>query len=276
VAGEDVLRSALKQLAPRGKGVVQTRIGRAFAKVWADAPEDFFRAEAEGLGLLARHGVKVPEVLAVSPEAIVLEFVETSAPRRELAEEFGRALAGLHKARLPRFGAPWPGFIGPLAVGNGPADSWRDFYIGCKLGPLLEQAKKAGSDPQVVGAVEQALGSIPYLFPEDEPPSPVHGDLWAGNLLWTDSGVVLIDPSAHGGHRELDVSMLRLFGAPYLDAILGAYCEVHPLDPRYEERAAATELYYLLVHYILFGEAYRGSLLAACREVCAAAGASKA
>ena len=46
-----------------------------------------------------------------------------------------------------------------------------------------------------------------------EPPARVHGDLWSGNVhAGADGRPWLIDPAAHGAHRELDLAMLRLFG----------------------------------------------------------------
>ena len=33
--------------------------------------------------------------------------------------------------------------------------------------------------------------------------------------MWTAEGAVLIDPAAHGGHRETDLAMLALFGCPF-------------------------------------------------------------
>ena len=48
-----------------------------------------------------------------------------------------------------------------------------------------------------------------------EPPARLHGDLWSGNVMADAHGRPwLIDPSAYGGHREIDLAMLRLFGAP--------------------------------------------------------------
>src|SRR6478752_4834379 len=52
-------------------------------------------------------------------------------------------------------------------------------------------------------------------FDSAEPASRLHGDLWSGNVLWTAREAVLIDPAAHGGHRETDLAMLALFGAPH-------------------------------------------------------------
>ena len=50
--------------------------------------------------------------------------------------------------------------------------------------------------------------------------------LWSGGRGW------LIDPAAHGGHRETDLAMLALFGAPFLARIIACYEEVTPLARR--------------------------------------------
>lgn len=95
----------------------------------------------------------------------------------------------------------------------------------------------------------------------------MHGDLWSGNLLWTDTGGVLIDPAAHGGHRLEDLAMLDLFGAPHLGAILAGYREAHPLPEDWHEDVPAHQLYGLLAHVALFGAAYLGPTLTAARAV---------
>ena len=56
-------------------------------------------------------------------------------------------------------------------------------------------------------------------------PCRIHGDLWSGNVVWARDGVHLIDPAAHGGHRETDLAMLGLFGLPHLERVLRAYDE---------------------------------------------------
>jgi hypothetical protein len=57
--------------------------------------------------------------------------------------------------------------------------------------------------------------------------------LWGGGCGW------LIDPAAHGGHRETDLVMLALFGAPWLDRIVAAYDEAFPLADGWRERVPA-------------------------------------
>ena len=93
-------------------------------------------------------------------------------------------------------------------------------------------------------------------FDDDDPPARLHGDLWSGNVMWTPEGVVLIDPAAHGGHRETDLAMLALFGCPYLDAVIDGYQQQRPLRDGWRERVGLHQLYPLLAHVVLFGGGY--------------------
>ena len=74
--------------------------------------------------------------------------------------------------------------------------------------------------------------------------------------MWSRAGAVLIDPAAHGGHRETDLAMLALFGAPYVDRILAAYAESSPLADGWRERVALHQLHPVMLHAVLFGGSY--------------------
>lgn len=87
--------------------------------------------------------------------------------------------------------------------------------------------------------------------------------------MWTDHGAVLIDPAAHGGHRETDLAMLALFGFPYLDDVLAAYRSARPLREGWRERVDLHQLYPLLAHVVLFGAGYAGQVETATRRVLA-------
>jgi fructosamine-3-kinase len=92
-----------------------------------------------------------------------------------------------------------------------------------------------------------------------EPPARLHGDLWGGNVLTgADGHGWLIDTVAYGGHREVDLAMLQLFGAPS-PRILEAYREASPLADGYEDRIGLWQLFPLLVHAVLFGGRYGAS-----------------
>ena len=58
-------------------------------------------------------------------------------------------------------------------------------------------------------------------------------------------------PAAYGGHRELDLAMMRLFGG-FEERTFAAYDEAFPLAPGHEERVPLYQLYFLLVHLNLF------------------------
>ena len=83
--------------------------------------------------------------------------------------------------------------------------------------------------------------------------------------MWTPDGAVLIDPAAHGGHRETDLAMLALFGFPHLDAVYRGYQSLHPLRQCWRDRLGLHQLYPLLVHLNHFGEAYGPAVERACR-----------
>jgi fructosamine-3-kinase len=74
--------------------------------------------------------------------------------------------------------------------------------------------------------------------------------------MWTPQGVVLIDPAAHGGHRETDLAMLALFGCPHLHEVLSGYQSVRRLREGWRDRVGLHQLYPLLAHVVLFGGGY--------------------
>ena len=123
--------------------------------------------------------------------------------------------------------------------------------------PYLKLARDRGAVSEAeAGLVEGVIGKLTALLPE-EPPARLHGDLWNGNVLWGQEGRVwLIDPAAYGGHRELDLAMLALFGLPHLPRVLEAYQERRPLADGWEDRLPLHQLFPLLVHAALFGGGY--------------------
>ncbi|WP_062990554.1 fructosamine kinase family protein [Nocardia anaemiae] len=223
-----------------------------------------FAAEAAGLRWLAAGAPNlVPEVLAVDDAMLVLPWVPAAAPTASAAERFGRELAALHGDSPGWFGAPWPGWIADLPLDNTRIDgSWARWYADYRLAPYLPRAAAhLGRDG--IRLLERVIENIETLAGPPEPPSRVHGDLWSGNILWTADRALLIDPAAHGGHRETDLAMLALFGAPHLDRIRAAYHETHPLADGWQARLPLHQLHPLLVHVALFGSSYRSQTLAA-------------
>ncbi|MEU5876979.1 fructosamine kinase family protein [Spirillospora sp. NPDC047279] len=245
----------------------------------ADDQAGVFAAEAAGLRWLAAAGPGTPvaEVLAADDHHLVLPWLPAESPSAEAAERFGRELAGLHSSSRPaEYGAPWPGYIAELPLDNTLTDAdggvaWPRWYAERRLEPFLRSGARHLSTSDV-RLFERVIEEIDALAGPPEPPSRIHGDLWSGNLLWSGGRGLLIDPAAHGGHRETDLAMLALFGAPHISRVLAAYDEVAPLPAGWRERVPLHQLHPLLVHVALFGGSYRGSAVDAAEAALALAG----
>ncbi len=249
VAGGDVCTSTRVRLSDGTSALVKTRAG---------TPDGFFEAEARGLNWLAEPAVAdVAEVLAVEPDCLVLRWIEPARPTPENAAGLGRSLARLHASGAAQFGADEEGFIGTLPLPNRTATTWPDFYATRRVLPYLKLAADRDhiGSPDVA-AVETLIGRLTELAGPEEPPARIHGDLWSGNVVWSTDHGTLIDPAAHGGHRETDLAMLALFGLPHLQRLVDAYQEEHPLADGWEERQPLHQLFPLLVHAALFGGHY--------------------
>jgi fructosamine-3-kinase len=231
-----------------------------------------FAAEAASLRWLAEaDAAPVPGVLASDETCLVIEWIDGGYPAPGAPARFGRELASLHMAGADRFGAPWPGVIAGLPLPNAQAHSWPEWYAANRLLPYARIARDAGTlSAADTRLIESAAARSPELAGPAEPPSRIHGDCWSGNVLWSGGHGWLIDPAAHGGHRETDLAMLALFGAPHEDEIMAAYAETAPLADGWHARVPLHQLHPLLVHVCLFGSSYRDAALTAARAVLSA------
>ncbi|MFB7600550.1 fructosamine kinase family protein [Streptomyces sp. NPDC056160] len=231
------------------------------------------RAEAAGLRWLADAGaVRIPAVHGHDRRWLVSDRIAPGPPSARGAARFGHDLAALHAAGAPAFGAPPPGGpedarIGRAPLRNVPGADWPAWYAEHRVLPYLRRAVDDGAlRPAGAAVIEDVLGRLPELAGPAEPPARLHGDLWNGNVLWDSRGEVwLIDPAAHGGHRETDLAMLHLFGCPHLDRILDAYRERAPLTDGWSGRVGIHQLFPLLVHAVLFGGGYGEQAVEAAR-----------
>lgn len=235
-----------------------------FVKTNRAPPPDTFPVEARGLAWLAEAGaLRVPAVLAVDQQFLALEFIHSGKPRPSFDEELGRGLAALHRATPGALGLDHDNFIGRLPQSNqaAPRRGWAAFYRDRRLEPQLRRADGAGLiSPALRRDFDRLWNRLDELVGPEEPPARLHGDLWGGNLMCDASGApCLIDPAVYGGHREMDLAMMRLFGG-FRAAAFAAYHEAYPLAPGHAERVPLYQLYPLLVHVNLFGGSYTASV----------------
>jgi fructosamine-3-kinase len=259
LGGGDVAESFRLELA-NGRAV--------FAKTHRNPPPGFFTTEATGLEWLREPGlVGVPEVLSVSdgaeagegegPPRLVLEWVDEGRPTSATEPDLGCALADLHRVGATSFGREDRRTTGSRALPNDPCGTWVEFYATRRLEPLTRLAHDGRALPtDSLADLEVVTARLGELGGPPEPPARLHGDLWAGNRLIDCTGRSwLIDPAAHGGHREFDLAMMRLFGG-FGAECFEAYHATFPLADGWESRVPLHQLAPLMVHAIKFGGGY--------------------
>jgi fructosamine-3-kinase len=238
VAGGDINEAAQVHLAD-GRTV--------FVKSHADPPPGMFAAEADGLEWLRAGALRVPRVIAVAEGWLALEWLDLEG--RPDPATLGRGLAALHALGAPSFGYAHANYLATLPQDNAPERDWPTFYVEHRLRPLCRRAK-LGVDREL-----DRLRARADLFGPAEPPARLHGDLWWGNVAACRGEPVILDPAVYGGHREIDLAMLALFGG-LPDALIAAYDETYPLADGWQERIALHQLYPLAAHACLFGGGY--------------------
>lgn len=227
-----------------------------------------FEKEAHGLDALrSNSSLSIPRVIKYrvvnSRQYLLLEWIEPGSVSADFWEGFGAALATMHLQQQTYFGWQEDNYVGSLQQLNTPYDRWSSFYAECRIMPLVKTLLDAGAFAKNdVSSAITLCKKLDDLFP-DEPPSLLHGDLWSGNYMVTDSGEASIfDPAVYYGHREMDIGMTLLFGG-FDELFYEGYRQVHPLETGWQQRLQLTQLYPLLVHAVLFGGHYIGR----CREI---------
>ncbi|SDN44602.1 Fructosamine-3-kinase [Lutimaribacter pacificus] len=217
----------------------------------------FVTREAAMLRAMAAAGAPVPGVLAAGGDLLALEWLDETPPNPAGWADLGHALRALHDSTGTHYGWPEDYAFGSVPIHNTQGDDWPAFWAGNRLLALLPR------DAQLARRVTALAARLPDRLPRRPAPALLHGDLWAGNVLFSGPRAWLIDPACYHGDAEVDLAMLTLFGRPHpdFDAAYGA------LSPGWQARRPVYALWPALVHLRLFGSGYRGmvaGLLDAC------------
>ena len=246
--------------------LIQTKQNKYFLKVNSKAwALDMFKVEAQGLTAINNtKTIATPEVIAFdtfkNESFILLEYVESKRATSKDMELFGRQLGQLHQVSFQDFGFEDDNFIGSLHQSNKKHKIWNGFYIEERLNPQLKFARSKGLLNNSEIPETELMKTTCFHYFKNIKPSLLHGDLWSGNYLISDSGKpYLIDPATYYGHSEVDIAMSKLFGG-FGTSFYDAYHEIIPKDEFTKNRIELYQLYYLLVHLNLFGSSYYGSV----------------
>jgi fructosamine-3-kinase len=241
---------------------LETSVGAFFVKFnHASAYPGMFAKEAKGLQILRKAAeIRIPEVIHQAETAdfsfLILEFIREGFLKKDFWDFFGRRLADLHRHTDTAFGLDHDNYMGSLIQRNRQHSDWISFFIEERLEPQLKLAREKGAvSVQLIRQAESMYRYLEEIIPVEKP-ALIHGDLWNGNWLAGDAGnPCLIDPAVYYGHREVDLSMTRLFGGFPAD-FYEAYREAFPLEKGWEKRTDIFNLYPLLIHVNLFGGGY--------------------
>jgi fructosamine-3-kinase len=214
-------------------------------------PRPLLEAEAQGLqAIAATDTIRVPRVIELRDDVLVLEQLDFAAPDAGFGERFGRALRALHAVDFDEaYGWPADNFIGATPQVNTRSRDWAAFWRDCRLKPMLARLR----EPLLSEAIGRVIDTMPTLLTTENKPSLIHGDLWSGNWgMLADGTPVVFDPCVSYADREADLAMMELFGSPPV----GFWQGYGDMPAGYARRKKFYQLYHLLNHAVLFGGGY--------------------
>lgn len=267
---EEKLGSKIKSFSSLSGGCISdafkisTENGTSFfLKYNPSASNNMFLKEANGLRELDKsNAIKIPEVLSVDEDYILLEFIASGNSKKNFFEDFGKSFAEMHKFKSDSFGFYENNYIGSNPQINIPDEKeksdWTAFYLNKRILFQLQLAEKLGNSTDElrkgISKLENKIEDI--IGHNSEKPSLLHGDIWGGNYMIDQNGnAVLIDPAVYYGHREADLGMTKLFGG-FNSEFYKAYNESFPLEDGFDYRENIYKLYHVLNHLNLFGGGY--------------------
>ncbi|MCX7552819.1 fructosamine kinase family protein [Marinicella sp. S1101] len=224
--------------------------------------DDALIKEANGLALLKnelkKHNIKlkIPQVLQVNEQALTLQKIQQSTAAPSQWYQLGQALAQLHLIQQPHHGHNEDNYIGLSPQPNEICDNWGQFFCQHRLLFQIQRIQSSSKRTVFLHEYNSTSAQLAQFLNENcDYPSLLHGDLWAGNVLFDYSNVWLIDPAVYCGDADADLAMTELFGG-LAPAFYDAYFATKPKSKNYAVKRTIFNLYHQLNHYNLFGSSY--------------------
>ncbi|WP_339286175.1 fructosamine kinase family protein [Oceanobacillus sp. FSL K6-3682] len=243
---------------------IKTEKQEYFVKANRNTADDFFQVEADGLERIrSTQAIAVPEVYYYDKSSsnkemvLIMEWIQgekTATTEQQLGEQ----LASMHLTdRSAQYGLGKPTYIGKLPQTNGWYSDWVEYFRDHRLQLQLDLSVKFNRMNQKRRLkLETLIRDLDKYLPNQPRVSLLHGDLWGGNWITSQAGKpYLIDPSVLYGDHLFELAFTELFGG-FSEVFYSKYKEILSLEDYYEEVKPIYQLFYLLVHLNMFGEAY--------------------
>ncbi len=255
--GGGEVNQSYKLVADSGVYYIKTHVFKQFPR--------YFEKEKSGLLALKNanaldvcHPVGIQEL---GPNTfLVLDFIQSTAPRKDFYSELGVGLAKQHLLSNRYFGYSEDNYLKQCIQINHRMSNWGEFFIKYRLlNNVKIVADKYNLSIEILRLFDLFFDLVAYAFPQ-EPPALLHGDFWKEHVTTNAEGLpCLLNPSVYYGHREMDLAMSKLVGS-FPPEFYEAYHSVYPLQTDWEIRLDFCKMYYHLVHFNIYGQAYFPSI----------------
>ena len=215
-------------------------------------------SEKNSLSYLAKISSLVPKIKFNSNELLIIDYIENNNIKDKnyqiiLAEE----ILKIHQNIKEKYGFKFDSQIGGLKQKNEFTDNWAVFFRDKRLNSIFELINNNNPMASHINQkMDKLLKNLHNFIPNNPIPRLLHGDLWAGNILYNNGKLVgLIDPGIFFGHNELEIAYLTWFNFVN-EEFIKIYSNIISIEKDYFEYEPIYQLYYCLLNVHLWDRMY--------------------